>query len=482
MNAHREQLILVIDQGTHATRAVVFDSNGALAASSNAAVDLVGHGTDTVEQDSAQIVASVRSVVQDVLSHPTVARAQIQHAGLATQRSSVVAWDRKTGEPLSPVLSWQDRRTASWIAQMADQAERIKARTGLPLSPHYGAAKLRWLMDNNAAVANAYREGRLAFGPLASYVVHALVEGAPFVVDHANASRTLLWSAATRDWDPELLGLFGVPWDALPECKPIVADYGFVRGTRIPLRAVTGDQNAAVFSLGRPPRGTATVNIGTGAFVLVPTGNRVVPHPSLLNGLIYSDTGSGLYTIEGTVNGAAAALDWAVRGWNLPDPVVNLPQWFAAATNPPLFLNSIGGLGSPFWRSGPAPRLVEADGSPLQRSIGNAERAVAVVESILFLIQANIEAMEAAGVAIERIQVGGGLARSDELCRRLADLSARTVYRGAETEATARGAAFLAAGRPARWPRPGRGRNFLPRPNAPLRERYRAFLELIAKS
>ncbi|HEX6385235.1 MAG TPA: FGGY family carbohydrate kinase [Anaerolineae bacterium] len=462
---------LIVDQGTHATRAFAFDEESRIRISAYVPVALDRLSADKIEQDAVEIVNSMHQVVQSVLADETVRRHGVAQAGVATQRSSVVAWDRKSGEPLAPMLSWQDRRAAGWLSQFDDQAQAIKARTGLPLSPHYGASKLRWLLDNVPAVQEARQEGRLAFGPLASFLLFHLLREQPLLVDHANAARTQLWHIDSRDWDPWLLDLFGVPRSPLPECCPIVSEYGVMQAADIAVTAVNGDQNAAVYSLGQPKPGTAIVNLGTGAFVLMPTGGERVRHPQLLSGLASSDAQAGDYTIEGTVNGAGAALSWAAEQWGIGDVQQNLDDWLQRPSVPPIFLNSIGGLGSPFWRPGPKPAIV-GEGEPWQRM-------VAVAESILFLLQANLEAMRAAGLTTERIQISGGLARSDALCQRLADLTGTVVYRPMETEATARGAAWLAAGRPSYWPELEPGKQFEPRPDSALADRYQQFRRAI---
>ena len=462
---------LVIDQGTHATRAFAFDNDGRIQASAYAPIALNRLSADKIEQDPAEIVASMHRVVAEVLANDAVRRHGVAQAGMATQRSSVVPWDRKSGSALAPVLSWQDRRAATWLAQFEEEAATIKARNGLPLSPHYGASKLRWLLDNVPEVQAAQQEGRLALGPLATFLLFHLLRDRPFLVDHANAARTQLTNIDTRDWDPWLLNLFGVPKMLLPECRPIESTYGVMErkanGTEIPVTAVNGDQNAAVYSLGAPESGTAIVNLGTGAFVLIPTGSQRVAHPALLSGLASSDARAGDYTIEGTVNGAGAALAWAAEQWEIEDIPQHLDEWLRREGEPPIFLNSIGGLGSPFWRPGPEPQIV-GDGAPWQW-------VVAVAESILFLLQANLDAMQTAGLTVDRIRIGGGLARSEALCQRLADLSGAVVYRPAETEATARGIAWLAAGRPSQWPETSPGETFTPQPNSELSERYARF-------
>ena len=192
----------------------------------------------------------------------------------------------------------------------------------------------------------------------------------------------------------------------------------------------------------------------------------MVYQPHLLSGLARSGEKWAEYIVEGTVNGAGSALDWAAARWNLPDIKRHLPAWLDRDEPPPVFINTIGGLGSPWWRPGPGPALI-GRGEPWQK-------AVAVVESILFMLQANLETMCASGLSVSQIQISGGLAHLDGLCQRLADLTQRPVYRPAETEATARGIAWLASGALQNWPKPGRGRRFKPQANNCLTARYRS--------
>ncbi len=466
-------LILAIDQGTHSTRAVVFDGRGHLVAISRKPVTLHARSRTEVEQSAAEILDSMRTVVGEILRHPDVDAGLIQAAGLATQRSSVLAWERGSGMALSPVLSWQDRRTQDALRTLATHEPEIRQRTGLHLSPHYGAGKLQWLLAHTPSVAAARDSGNLVMGPLAGYLLHHLIAGTGEFVDHANASRTLLWNLARRDWDDWLLDLFAIPRAVLPDCKPILADYGMTAPGNIPLRAVNGDQTSALYAQGRPAENTVLVNIGTGAFVLMPVADPQQRNPGQLAGVSLSDRHTASYYIEGTVNGAASALDWAKTRFNASDLKGNLPVWLNTVPDPPVFINTIGGLGAPWWRAGPEPEFLgDTPAAPAAM--------VAVIESVVFLIQANVDLMCAANPGVDRIQVTGGLANLDGLCQRLADLSGLSVHRPVQVEATARGIAWQAAGCPANWPASGPGKTFEPAGNAALEKRYRRFLEALS--
>jgi len=465
-------LILAIDQGTHATRALVFDRQGREIGQARVPVDLQRHGEDRVEQSPRQILHSTQTAVETVLGMPAVATGRVSTAGLATQRSSVLAWDRDSGAPLSPVLSWQDRRSGAALDALTAHAARIREVTGLRLSPHYGAGKLQWLLAREPGVVAARENGSLVMGPLAGFLVQHLLVERPALVDHANASRTLLWDLRTRDWNDELLALFDIPRIVLPECRPICAHYGTTVHATIPLQAVNGDQTAALYAQGKPPDNTVLVNIGTGAFVLLPVQEPAPCPAGLLAGISQSDAAAGSYYLEGTVNGAAAALDWAGRLFGETAWEDRLPDWLDAIRDPPLFINTVGGLGAPWWRSGAAPRFVGGTPPP-------AAGMAAVIESIVFLVQANVALMCRRNTRIERLRITGGLAKLDGLCRKLATLSGLPVQRPPQVEATARGIAWQAAGCPSGWLPDGEGTIFDPVPDAALTARYDCFTQAL---
>jgi glycerol kinase len=466
-----EPLALSIDQGTHATRVMLVDKNGRIQFSSFVNISLSSK-QGRVEQDPLEILVSVQKCLKKAVRESKNLGA-IVCAGLATQRSSLVTWDRRTGKPLAPVISWQDCRAAQWLQQLKTKELEIKERTGLPLSAHYSASKLRWLLNNIPAVEKACHNGYLAWGPVSSYLLFHLLENSPWVVDHANAQRTHLFNLHSLAWDSRLLDLFGIPDQSLPENKPSCHYFGNLKGCKVPMMAATGDQQAALFSLGRARPQTAVVNLGTGAFILLGTGHHLHQHQSLLSGLSKTTGTQKSYLIEGTVNGAGAALSWASEEWQIAGTPAQLPVWLSEKATPPVFINSVGGLGSPWWRPNVTPYLL-GEGSPSQRM-------VAVAESILFLIQANLDVMEEMGLTINRLQVSGGLARVDGLCQRLADLARKEVYRPSETEATTRGVAWLSFQCPNRWPKPGRGRVFRPKVNSALIDRFKIFCDMLER-
>jgi glycerol kinase len=465
-----DNLYLALDQGGHASRAIVFDEHGELIAQAFAPIATRHPAPGQVEHDPEEIIDSLLAAIADVAERCR-GRGRVVAAGLATQRSTIVCWDRRTGRALSPVISWQDRRNAGLVASLAHRATEIHALTGLVLSPHYGASKLRWCIDNIAAVSQAAAKGRLAFGPLSSFVLFRLLDERPFTVDPANASRTQLYNPVTRDWANELLALFGIEVRHLP--RPVSSRHAFgsvvVGRERVPLCVCTGDQSTVPFAFGPPQLDSAYVNVGTGAFIQRPLAAPLIAAP-LLTSVVWSDAQRETYVLEGTVNGASSALDWfsEVEGVDAHRMLAAQDVAAIAATRPPLFLNGISGLGSPFWIADFATRFV-GEGTL-------EERFVALLDSILFLIRVNLDEMQRHGPPLARIVITGGIASADVICQRLADLTSLPVLRPAEREATARGLAYLVANQPAGFTAGGERRVFQPRPDVALLERFLAWL------
>jgi glycerol kinase len=295
----------------------------------------------------------------------------------------------------------------------------------------------------------------------------------PHCIDPANAARTQLWNLESGQWDPNLLHWFGLPAEPLPACVPTCHNYGHLRvnGIDLPLKLMTGDQSAALYAYGQPRVDTAYVNIGSGAFVQRPVGSAPVFTQRLLSSIVMRDREQASYVLEGTVNGAATALDWFTEEVGLTDWQRQLPQWLAQDSAPPLFLNGVSGLAAPFWVPGFRSRFI-GTGKPW-------EQVVAVIESIVFLLQANIDEMRIVLPAPERMLVTGGLAGLDGLCRRLAALSGLPVYRPAVHEATARGSAYILADCPDHWPEQEPGQWFHPQNDAALVARYRQWTEAL---
>ena len=473
-----DSLILAIDQGTHASRALVLDARGQIVAHGEKEIGLARPQADWAEQDSEEVVASVHEAIARARAALGPRVRSLSVAGLSSQRASAVCWDRDSGAPLSPIFSWQDRRMHAWIDALQAHGEDVHRRTGLFLSPHYGASKLRWALDHLPAVRQALEAGRLAWGPMVSFLAFRLLKERPLLADPQCAARTQLWNLHTRDWDAQLLRLFGLPEGCLPQSALTCQRWGTLvsGGIEVPLAAVNGDQSAAVFAFGWPEAESAYINIGTSAFVQRALLRAPGHVPRQLTGIILADGATTVHMVEGNVNGAGAGIEWLAEQLGIDDLTTRLPEWLERPAPSLLFLNAIAGLGGPFWRARFESRFV-GDGAaePWQK-------AVALVESIAFLLQANIEHMAPHVPPLARIRVSGGVSRLDGLCRRLGCLNGVPVHRRDDPEASARGIAYLAAGRPAHWQAGASEDVFAAQDDAGLRERYRRWRALMAEA
>ncbi len=473
-------LFLALDQGGSASRAVLFDVTGAEIASAHVPIATRRTGADRVEHDADELAQSLVVAARDACASPPAEGRPIVAAGLATQRSTIACWDREDGTALSPAISWQDRRHAAWLHEhLGARGAWVRELTGLPLSPHYGASKLRWCLDELASVRLALRDARLAAGPLSSFLLHRLCAERPVLADPANASRTLLYDPAMLDWSAPLLQAFGIPAGILPDCVGAQHDFGTLEidaRRRVSVRACSGDQSAAVFAFGTPATTTAFVNVGTGAFVqrALATSSAGAT-PGLLRSVLHAQPAHAVaYSLEGTVNGAGSAIDWLAErsGLDTTRALQSLPAVPDDSLAKLLFVNGVGGLGAPYWLPDFPTLFVRAVSPHLEATDASGmQQLAAVVESISFLIAVNVDAMQRVA-PLDRLVITGGLASCSCLCQALADATGLLVERPALREATARGIAFLAAGRPSDWLSVPVEQRFPPTGQPAVRERF----------
>jgi glycerol kinase len=456
---------LVIDQGGHSTRAFIFDSRLAVVAQAQARITTHHPRARFVEHDPVEISQSFATVLTSVCDQLAEDVRHIQFAGLACQRSSIVCWHKQSGEALSPVISWQDTRGVNYLDTLQSSQTRIQDKTGLRLSPHYGASKMRWCLEHLSEVRSAHQAEQLCIGPLATWLVVQLTGNPLAKADAVNAARTSLMNLTEGQWDEDLCALFNVPRSVLPGIADNNARYGEISldGNKVPLCYVTGDQNAALFATGQPGPDVLYVNIGSGAFLQRLSEGEFKPVDGLLNSLVERVGQRQLFSLEATINGAANALDWLAEQEHV-DVLSRLDEWLQQDTEA-LFINAVGGLAAPWWRDDLGSRFI---GGTDTRS-----HAIAVIESVVFLVIVNMERMAGALPKPKKIIVSGGLSRLDGLCSRLAILADVTVYRMQDTEATALGLArrLLPGG-----PRKTGFDEFLTRDDERLLARYRSWL------
>ncbi len=469
----------MIDQGGHATRAIVFDRYGALVYVAESPIKTIAHGLLAVEHDPVELLQSVTMVIDDVACFLGDDVSKIKQAGLATQRSSIVCWNKKTGKALSPIISWQDRRTVNDIEKYKKHAKYIHETTGLYLNPHYGATKMRWCLDNLSVVQREREANNLCIAPMASFILFHLLENKPFLIDPANASRSLLMNYKKLSWQTELLDIFSIPKEVLPEIVPTKKIHGafFIKSPEaehsIPLVICTGDQSAAIYSQGQLLRDEVFVNAGTGAFVLRPAeGVPDLRAEKILASVVYADEKNVSYVTEGTVNGAGRALQWLGEKTNITGYECHLDEWCAGIQAPPVFINAISGVGSPYW-------LAELDSYFIGEGSVHA-KFVSVLESIVFLVLENVKAIIRVSGNIKQLRVAGGISRNRSFCQKVANLLKLNVVLAQEAEATGKGVYYLLAGRAA-GRQSDRPEIFRPKTDQSLHERYKCWQKVMAQ-
>ena len=466
-------LTLVLDQGSHASRLALFKPTGELLQIDSRAIHSRTQGV-FIEQDADEILQSLTQLLHR-LSAQLLRR--ISHSGICTQRSTLVAWDKNSGKALSAAISWRDQRGQAQVTQLRQQGQQaqIHRLSGLPLSAHYAASKIHWLLEHSPQVQQALQAQTLCIAPLASYLLFHLLQQAPCVIDHSNAQRTQLMDIQRLDWSPRLLELFQIPVEVLPTLRPMLADHGRLKLADIPLYAVSGDQNTLPAAYPQLTPDDCLVNIGTGAFVLSPQPEKP-PAQHLLRSLCYSDAQQVRFLSEGTVNGAGAALDWLSLQRPQASLYQQLPHWLRHVSNPPLFINTLAGLGSPWWCDGGEAEFIGKE------QVSDPQKYVALIESIVFLISQNLQQLTQAP---QRILISGGLSQLDGLCQKLSDLNQATVLRFAQTEGSARGCASLAnqlapQGN-SQWQHLPVQQRFTPQQNHALSQRYAHFVGELRK-
>lgn len=432
------KIILALDQGSSSSRVLAFDGQGKVVARSSRALDTLRPSVGLAEFDAGQLLQGQVSALQEVLQQ--TAAQEIAAISVATQRSTVVFWDRLSGNSLAPALSWQDGRAQQETAIVNLPQEAIHQMTGLYKTPFYSAPKIMWTLKNVPQVRQAAEEGRLCIGPVGSYIIWHLTGGKVFACDPTLAQRTLLFNISTLNWDHALLEAFGVKREWLPQLKRTVDDYGFYeyQGRHIPICACVGDQQASLRAL-RVVSGGACINYGTGAFFMRNTGHQCHFLPGLLTSVGAQDSSGCEYLLEGPVNACSTLFAW-LNEIGFSCSVEEIDVLCEKATQPVQFLPALGGLGAPYWDFSLSPVL-----SGFSPRTQKADVLAGVVDGLAALLADIIFYAERYGIKSTEIKVSGGLSKSRALLRAQADILQMRLLPCVEAESTAAGAAMLAA-------------------------------------
>ena len=438
--------ILVLDEGTTSTRAMLFGLDGVLLGSAQQELTQHYPKPGWVEHDAAEIWDKTLACMREVAAK--FGGDAIAAIGITNQRETVVAWDKQTLEPLSRAIVWQDRRTADFCEELraAAKEEQVQAKTGLLLDPYFSGTKMRWLLDHDEQVAQAQSAGRLAFGTVDSWLV-AKLTGGTHISDASNASRTQLLALEGAQFDPELCDLLGVPVEALPHVvdtqgQLAEADAAWL-GRAIPITGMVGDQQAATLGQGCLTPGDTKATYGTGAFVLANKGHDVPRSDNRMLGTVLNQIeGQRTYAIEGSVFVAGSLVQWLRDQLGLISSAAETEELARSIkdSGEVVIVPALSGLGAPHWRA-------EARGviTGLSFASGKAQLARAALEAMAHQTYDLAEAFAADGATWGVLRIDGGMSANDWMAQDIANMLGLTVERPDFVETTALGAAMSAA-------------------------------------
>jgi glycerol kinase len=472
--------ILVIDQGTTSTRAIVFDARAQPVASAQREFPQIYPHPGWIEHNPEDLWNTTLSTAREALAK-IGGPGTIAGIGIANQRETTIVWDRRTGEPIHNAIVWQDRRTADRCAELAraGHGPLVGERAGLVLDPYFSATKIAWILDHVEGARERAARGELAFGAVDTFLLWRLTGGAVHATDATNASRTALLDIRTARWDESLIACFDVPLPVLPEVRDTAGLFGKTLaehfGAPLPVWAMAGDQQSALVGQVCLSPGMAKATYGTGGFILLNTGATPIrSQHGLLTTIAYQWDGVRHYALEGSIFSAGATVQWLRDGLGI---IADAAEAGALAAQSDLeqevyMVPAFAGLGAPHWRADARCAIMG-----LTRGATRKELARAALESVGFqtddLLAVMTEDYVASGAteAESVVRVDGGMVASDWTMQFLADIVGAPVDRPTNRETTALGAAFLAGELAAYW---GLDRRFTPTMSPRVRARRRA--------
>ncbi|HLK30357.1 MAG TPA: glycerol kinase GlpK [Puia sp.] len=446
----QEKYILALDQGTTSSRAILFNHSGNIINVAQKEFKQIYPQPAWVEHDAEEIWSSQYGVLAEAMAKKNITNQQIAAIGITNQRETTVVWERKTGKPIYNAIVWQDRRTADYCNELKSQglAKTIQEKTGLIIDAYFSATKLKWILDNVSGARAKADKGELAFGTVDSWIAWKLSSGQLHITDISNASRTMLFNIHTCDWDEDLLKLFNIPKNILPEVKASSEVYGtsgsiIEPSSGVPIAGIAGDQQAALFGQLCTQPGMVKNTYGTGCFMLMNTGtNAVASKNNLLTTIAWKINDKVEYALEGSIFIGGAVVQWLRDGLRLihSSSEVEALATQVDETDGVYVVPAFAGLGAPHWNQ-------YARGSifGMTRGTTNAHIARAALESIAYQTYDVLNAMEAdSKISIKELRVDGGATANNLLMQFQCDILQAPVVRPKVYETTALGAAYLA--------------------------------------
>ena len=445
-----KQYILALDQGTSSSRAIIFDNQGKIKATSQKEFTQIFPKPGWVEHNPMEIWSSQASVIAEAITSIGINGDNIAAIGITNQRETTIVWDAETGEPVYNAIVWQDRRTSEFCDSLKKKdglTETIRNKTGLIIDAYFSATKINWILENVPGARQKAQEGKLRFGTVDTWLVWMLTSGEVHVTDVSNASRTMLFNIHTLEWDKELLELFDIPESMMPEVKSSSEVYGYTKGTilacEVPIGGMAGDQQAALFGQMCTEPGSVKNTYGTGCFLLMNSGEKpIMSSNNLLTTVAWKIGDTVNYALEGSIFVAGSVVQWLRDGLGIIRSAKEVEE---LATSVPdnggvYFVPALTGLGAPHWDQ-------YAKGSiyGITRGTTAGHIARAALEGIAFQTMDIVQAMEKdAGCPLKELKVDGGATANNLMMQFQADILGTSVIRPQVTETTALGAAYLA--------------------------------------
>ena len=443
------QYIMALDSGTTSNRCILFNEAGEVCSVAQKEFTQIFPQPGWVEHDADEIFSTQYEVARQALANIGATASDIAGIGITNQRETTIVWNKFTGRPVYNAIVWQCRRTADYCDQLTTEGlvDTIREKTGLVIDPYFSGTKIRWILENVPGAREQAEQGQLLFGTVETWLIWKLTSGKVHVTDYSNASRTMLFNINTLQWDEEILAKLEIPASMLPVPLPSSAVYGHTAaqffGAPIPISGAAGDQQAALFGQACFAPGESKVTYGTGAFLLMNTGEKpIFSKNGLVTTIAWGLDGKVNYALEGSIFVAGAAIQWLRDELRFIESAAD-SEYMAQKvkdTNGCYVVPAFTGLGAPYWDAYARGAIVG-----LTRGVNKYHIVRATLDSIAYQTNDVLTAMEAdSGIQLSALKVDGGASANNYLVQTQADISGAPVLRPSCVETTALGAAYLA--------------------------------------
>ena len=441
--------IMALDSGTTSNRCILFDHSGNICSVAQKEFTQIFPQPGWVEHDADEIFSTQLEVARQALANVGATAADIAAIGITNQRETTIVWSKFTGKPIHNAIVWQCRRTAPYCDQLreAGLVDAIREKTGLVIDPYFSGTKIRWILENVPGAREQAEKGELLFGTVETWLIWKLTKGKIHVTDYSNASRTMLFNINALTWDEEILAKLDIPASMLPQPKPSSCIYGSTAaeffGAPIPIAGAAGDQQAALFGQTCFEPGSSKCTYGTGAFLLMNTGEKpILSKNGLVTTIAWGIGDQVTYALEGSIFIAGAAIQWLRDELRFIESAAD-SEYMAQKvkdTNGCYVVPAFTGLGAPYWDAYARGAIVG-----LTRGVNKYHIVRATLDSMTYQTNDVLTAMEAdSGIRLAALKVDGGASANNYLVQTQADISGAPVLRPQCVETTAMGAAYLA--------------------------------------